>query len=226
MLKHEFLVRREDAKVTDSERTSHEWSPLTTESFDALNTSCPKWTFGTAGFSLIELMIVVAVLASLTLIVAPKFANMIEKAREATIKGRMGAIRSAVTIYYADNEGFLPDPLSPPPPNAIGLPDILIPRYLGTEGFETAPNGRHTPQFRTRYHARSSTGYNHYTQVQQGPGPYQAPNDPAIFNAMDEGLYLFYGYRPTVNGPLSVLNIMYHCQHKMSNGVNWTAELY
>jgi general secretion pathway protein G len=74
------------------------------------------------GFSLIELMIVVAVLAVLMLITVPKFAAMIRKAREAAYKGKMGGYRSALTIYYSDNEGFYP---APEGPNAIVRENIL-----------------------------------------------------------------------------------------------------
>ncbi len=60
------------------------------------------------GFTLVELMIVVAVMSVLTAIAIPKFADMVRKSREATIKGNLGAIRGALSIYYADMEGKYP----------------------------------------------------------------------------------------------------------------------
>lgn len=60
------------------------------------------------GFTLIELMLVVAILGLLAAIAIPKFANLVVKAKEASVKGKLGALRSAITIYYSDNEGNYP----------------------------------------------------------------------------------------------------------------------
>ncbi|HMX43043.1 MAG TPA: prepilin-type N-terminal cleavage/methylation domain-containing protein [Elusimicrobiota bacterium] len=60
------------------------------------------------GFTLIELMLVVAIIGLLAAIAIPKFANMVIKAKEASIKGKLGTLRSALSIYYADNEGIYP----------------------------------------------------------------------------------------------------------------------
>jgi type II secretory pathway pseudopilin PulG len=54
-------------------------------------------------------MIVVAILAVLVLIALPKFAAIIRKSKEAATLGQLGAIRSALTIYYSENEGIYPN---------------------------------------------------------------------------------------------------------------------
>ncbi len=59
------------------------------------------------GFTLIELMIVVAIIGILAAIAIPKFADLIRKSKEASTKGSLGAMRAAVVIYYGDNEGWL-----------------------------------------------------------------------------------------------------------------------
>ncbi|MBL0349363.1 MAG: prepilin-type N-terminal cleavage/methylation domain-containing protein [Elusimicrobia bacterium] len=65
------------------------------------------------GFTLIELMLVVAIIGLLAAIALPKVANLVFKAKEASVKGKLGGLRSAISIYYADNEGEYPDlPLS------------------------------------------------------------------------------------------------------------------
>lgn len=63
---------------------------------------------GDGGFTLIELMLVVAILSLLAAIAIPKFGNMIIKAKEAAVKANLGALRGALTIYYSDNEGIYP----------------------------------------------------------------------------------------------------------------------
>lgn len=60
------------------------------------------------GFTLIELMIVVAIIGILAAIAIPKFANMVRKSQEGQTKGNLGALRSALSIYYADMEGNFP----------------------------------------------------------------------------------------------------------------------
>ncbi|MFA6317335.1 MAG: prepilin-type N-terminal cleavage/methylation domain-containing protein [Elusimicrobiota bacterium] len=61
-----------------------------------------------SGFTLIELMIVVAIIGILAAIAIPKFAELLRKSNEGKTKGNLGAMRSALTIYYADMEGNYP----------------------------------------------------------------------------------------------------------------------
>jgi prepilin-type N-terminal cleavage/methylation domain-containing protein len=60
------------------------------------------------GFTLVELMIVVAIIGILAAVAIPKFAQMLEKSREGATKGNLGAIRSAISNYYADQQGWYP----------------------------------------------------------------------------------------------------------------------
>jgi len=62
----------------------------------------------TQGFTLIELMIVVAIIGILSAIAIPKFADLIRKSNEGATKGNLGAIRSAMSIYYGEIEGWYP----------------------------------------------------------------------------------------------------------------------
>jgi len=60
------------------------------------------------GFTLIELIIVVAMIAILASISIPKFASLLRKASEGAALGNLGSLRSALHIYYADREGRYP----------------------------------------------------------------------------------------------------------------------
>ncbi len=60
------------------------------------------------GFTLIELMIVVAIIGILAAIAIPQFASLIAKSQEGAAKGSLGAVRSSLSIYYGDMEGVYP----------------------------------------------------------------------------------------------------------------------
>jgi len=64
------------------------------------------------GFTLIELMIVVAIIGILAAIAIPKFAELIRKSGEGASKGNLGSIRSSLSIYYGDMEGTYPAQLA------------------------------------------------------------------------------------------------------------------
>jgi prepilin-type N-terminal cleavage/methylation domain-containing protein len=83
------------------------------------------------GFTLIELMIVVAILGLLAAIAIPKFGSAIAKSREAATKGNLAALRSAITIYVASTEGVYPtDNLASLVPNFIReIPYAKLPPY-------------------------------------------------------------------------------------------------
>lgn len=59
-------------------------------------------------FTLIELMVVVAVIGILAVISIPKFSDLIDKSKEGYTKGALSTLRSAVAVYYADNQGRYP----------------------------------------------------------------------------------------------------------------------
>ncbi len=63
------------------------------------------------GFTLIELMIVVAIIGILAAIAIPRFAQMLEKSREGSTKGNLGSLKSAASIYYGDAQGVWPTTL-------------------------------------------------------------------------------------------------------------------
>lgn len=155
-----------------------------------------------SGFTLIELMIVASIVGLLSAIAIPKFANMIVKAKEAAIKGDLGSIRSAVAIYYADNEGVNPNPNFGLPDGGLQLGYILIPKYLNEIRSHEIPTvGVHTLFGLTR-------------RVQQGGSRWV---NPAVFGEWcGADSCTTWGYHP----PSGVLVVM--CTHLDSRGVLWS----
>lgn len=64
------------------------------------------------GFTLIEMMIVVAIIGTLSAIAIPRFAELMRKAKEGSTKGNLGVLRSCVKTYYAKNDGSYPDTMT------------------------------------------------------------------------------------------------------------------
>jgi len=60
------------------------------------------------GFTLVELMIVVAIIGAIISITVPRMANLTKKARQGFTKGMLATLRSATAIYYGDTGGMFP----------------------------------------------------------------------------------------------------------------------
>ena len=56
------------------------------------------------GFTLIELVVVIALIAILAVTLAPRLRDQIAKAKDSKAIGALGALRTASEIYFADNE--------------------------------------------------------------------------------------------------------------------------
>src|SRR2546426_158004 len=92
------------------------------------------------GFTLIELMIVVAIIGILAAIAIPQFANMVSKSQEGATKGNLGTVRSALSIYYGDTEGLYPvdttslSSLTLQTKYLQGVPTATLPKTLNSAG--------------------------------------------------------------------------------------------
>jgi len=92
-----------------------------------------------SGFTLIELMLVVAIIALLAAISVPKFANLVTKSREASLRGKLGSVRSAITLYYVDMDGEGPGGGNNIHINHPVFGTDLVPKYLDEIPMVTIP---------------------------------------------------------------------------------------
>ncbi len=70
-----------------------------------------KWNRNKKGFTLVELVIVIAILGILALYALPKYQGLIKEARSSEARAQLGSVRSAIGIYYAKNHGKYPTQL-------------------------------------------------------------------------------------------------------------------
>ncbi len=61
------------------------------------------------GFTLIELVVVMVLIAALALVIIPKYASKVDDGNIASTKANIDMIRNAVALYQADNNGSLPN---------------------------------------------------------------------------------------------------------------------
>jgi general secretion pathway protein G len=74
---------------------------------------------GARGFTLLELLVVLAIIGTLLSLAAPRYFRSMEKAREAVLRENLGAIRATLDRFYADN-GVYP----------ASLDELVARRYL------------------------------------------------------------------------------------------------
>ena len=71
------------------------------------------------GFTLIELMVVMAIIAVLLTIAAPRYFNHLDRAREATLRQTLAVVRDAIDKFHGDTSAY-PD----------SIDELVAKRYL------------------------------------------------------------------------------------------------
>ncbi|MGC8722242.1 MAG: type II secretion system protein, partial [Caldisericaceae bacterium] len=86
------------------------------------------------GFTLVELVIVIAILGILALYAVPKYQGLVEEARSSQAQAQVGTVRSALGIYYAKNHGVYPATLcdTSNPPKSDLFAEGVVPQVEAT----------------------------------------------------------------------------------------------
>ena len=155
-----------------------------------------------AGFTLIELMIVVAIIGILAAIAIPKFADLIAKSQEGATKGKLGTVRSAIAIYYANMEGQYPGDL--------------------TNGLVTATNILPALPTVTIPAASSYGNPGHPATNSEGQAGSGQACPPSIIDLPDQMWYYFPYYAGQANTACAG-NVILHCTHQDTKGSLWSA---
>jgi prepilin-type N-terminal cleavage/methylation domain-containing protein len=83
----------------------------------------PRWRMGAgAGFSLIELLMVLAIIAALAALLLPALAGARDKGRQLACENNLKQLVTSVLMYAADNEGKLPQNYPEGDANRIWVP--------------------------------------------------------------------------------------------------------
>ena len=116
-----------------------------------------------AAFTLIELLIVMTVIGILAAVAIPQFSGLINKSKEASTKGHLGDLRSAVQLYYGNNDGYYP---------TDGLA-VIVPKYLSAipvaklPGYAQDSNTVHTGNSATAVDGSGGWAYNNTREDSQ-----------------------------------------------------------
>lgn len=153
-------------------------------------------------------MLVVAIIALLAAIAIPKFANLVTKSKEAAVKGKLGALRSAMGIYFVDQEGYFPECIGVAA-GTFCLPLALVPRYMDkipSLSLPTVPS--HVENSGVRFLWPTGPGYGAVAE-------WQAYNGPGGEGGWYYQISPWYGY-------FDKERIQVNCTHTDSNGTTWS----
>ncbi len=89
-----------------------------------------------AGFTLIELVIIIVVLGILAAVAIPKYFDMVSDAKESACRGALGGLRSAVSIWYA-KEALETGTASWPPIDSLQTVGIVMEQSIPPNPYQS-----------------------------------------------------------------------------------------
>ncbi|MCX7721278.1 MAG: type II secretion system GspH family protein [Dictyoglomus thermophilum] len=84
------------------------------------------------GFTLIELMVVIVIIAILAAVALPNFMGATERARESAVRSAVKTIQTALEMYATDNQGYYPDSIYTLKTSGNYLPGGAFPKNPAT----------------------------------------------------------------------------------------------
>ena len=159
------------------------------------------------GFTLIELMIVVAIIGILAAVAVPKFADLVTKSKEASVKGSIGAVRSALSIYYGDTEGSYPSNLF----TGLTTGNKYMPASGGSPSlgrFEIPSNNNGNPGHKTGYYSNATAEAAVYYDIDGTNGV--TPQDPGT------QALVYMATAPSFG------EVYVNCSHQDTKATQWT----
>jgi len=89
------------------------------------------------GFTLIELVIIIIVLGMIAAVVIPKYQDVASEAKESSCKDSLGALRNAVSIWYAKEVARGDDTPSFPSIDSIRAIGIVMEHNIPSNPYQT-----------------------------------------------------------------------------------------
>jgi prepilin-type N-terminal cleavage/methylation domain-containing protein len=91
------------------------------------------------GFTLIELVIIIVILGILAAVAIPKYSDISSEAKEAAARGALGALRSGISIWYA-NQAVKTGTASWPPLDSLITPGKVMEQSIPGNPYQSGSN--------------------------------------------------------------------------------------
>jgi prepilin-type N-terminal cleavage/methylation domain-containing protein len=158
-----------------------------------------------AGYTLIELLIVITIMFILASIIYPRSLLVIERAHQAKTRSQLGLLRSVLTLYFSDNEGVVPFsgyPDGTAEANNVSLTEVLVPKYINQIPTPAMYDGLWFNGMQLQYDRQSAlqmsmTPPREMIMISGPPGYHPFTVHPYVYDPSNGNIYLNDGNRST-----------------------------